>query len=139
MQGTAKEGERRYDGSRIACHLLYVGLPSQLFLTLSSFYFFVFCVYNASHRDWTTRNEMCKHRSLSFVCLFRRVVCQHIKSKIASFSGYGKEGLRIVNMISVSLNGNAIWHLHLPMQHKSYSLVFSVCKVMSSGGDNIYR
>lgn len=57
----------------------------------------------------------------------------------AKWHGYGKRGVRIVNMISVSLNGTAIWHLHLPMQHKSYSVVYSVGKVMSSGGDNIYR
>lgn len=111
----------------------------QLF-TLCSFYFF--CVY-ASHRDWTTRNEMCKHRSLSFVFVVPLVsfhfggLCQHIKSKIASslLRKLRSERGRIVNMISVPLNGTAIWHLHLPMQHKSYSLFYSVWQGCVKWGD----
>lgn len=63
----------------------------------------------------TDRWVLCVCCSFSFV--FGRL-CQHIKSKIA-FSLLRKlrsERGRIVNMISVSLNGIAIWHLHLPMQ-----------------------
>lgn len=132
-------------GLLATCCCTHTHTRMQLFLTLSSFYFcFVFCVYDASHRDWTTRNEMCKHRSLSFVCLFVSFrfggLCQHIKSKIASSAArtVWHRG-RMVNMISVSLNGTAIWHLHLPLQHKCNSVVYSVGKAMSSGGDNIYR
>lgn len=63
----------------------------------------------------TDRWVLCVCCSFSFVF---GGLCQHIKSKIASslLRKLRSERGRIVNMISVSLNGIAIWHLHLPMQ-----------------------
>lgn len=120
---------RRYDGSRIATCCLGIGgirvlhiihtlpcnfLPSVHF-TSSAFTLPIGIGQQEMKCASTDRWVLCVCCSFSFVF---GGLCQHIKSKIASslLRKLRSERGRIVNMISVSLNGIAIWHLHLPMQ-----------------------
>lgn len=124
---------RRYDGSRIAtcCLSVLEGFESCTSSTPRQATFYPLFILLLLHlrvpsgldnKKWNVQAQIVEFCVFVVPLVSLRFafggLCQHIKSKIASslLRKLRSERGRIVNMISVSFNGIAIWHLHLPMQ-----------------------